>query len=1029
MAESELIFSDIQRAFDTRDSRLGPMICAYALQPDPPETAVEGFDFTKKKPPALPRDAWTIARVRQSFNKWSMHGKSDDEKKAIRREAWRGLQSADHPPPRLGLGDMLIALYDLDDDRVVPVPLPAKAELSSRRFEFSDGSSNKFWSIDLSGSEFTVIYGRIGTDGRAQTKTFDSDDIATREAEKLINSKVKKGYVEVGSVSAAAQSATASTPTKKHAGAKATDTWARGVLMHVFANVRIGWGVWRGIKQIYKTAEERFDAEVFGILAWRFDVWFSLSNTGEISGGTYAYLRRRAWRFLRHLGASLPELYPSFAVEVLRHYRVTQKRLYGTWVVAQIWAHEDLIGAFSSWVSEPPKDLTRRAFNDAWKLSPDPLLRLLEDAQNDHVLQFAINGLRADFPDVVHRVEPEWLRRIGRRPQATLHRFVVELLEASPQLHQSKLKGLGLHDMVVGLLKSPNADAAKYAVDYTNAHAPNLSDDFLVDIAAAPQSGARDLALARLQARQPSDLGLERLLAMLKPQQDALTELAKAKLIGAFKPQDLSQEQYQELRLGNRHEQAFVKEFYAFAKLMPPAAYLIAAADSTKNHRWILEIMRELGKHKGEAIGMAFVKRAMLENAYRSFAQKWVRDGKFEGAALDVEWLKGLVMRQSTRAFAVEILSKRKLVAPHRVGLPWLLAMSRQADPLLADFAATYLLQHFAPTDFADGGGEEAGITKIWSLMAPGQPDPARKFAASYLRLHHPQLGPRTETAQRLGVEPRLSNEHYGSPRVRPLFDDATPEIRRFAVDMARYEIHRWGEAELPYRLATSRHSETRRFGLSTLLTLRVDAEELGEDPWRPLEPIPMEWLDAGEVFALTESANKSCREAAMTLLRRHYDRIGGATRLGWLMESPERDVRLFAVRLLWDHRGEFEGTEALRQFLRTVLFGLPPGRMERRADGALGERSLPASVAKRRLVDVVRDMSLESREFAVLALPVLEEFMVSQAKGEWHACVTALARIRRAHSLGEALPAARAQSAGPQSQESQESPPRRAAP
>ncbi|MFK8000085.1 MAG: hypothetical protein AB8H86_10825 [Polyangiales bacterium] len=900
MAEPELIFSDIQRAFDSRDARLGAMICSYALQPDPPETAPEGHDFSKDTPPPLPRDAWTLGRVRQGTGKWAMYGKSDDEKKAIRREAWRALEGAPYPPPRLGLGDMLIALYDIDD------------------------------------------------------------------------------------------------------------AWARGVLMHVFAKVRVGWGVWRGIKQIYKSAEERFDAEVFGILAWRFDVWFSLPHTGEISGGTYAYLRRRAWRFLRRLGASLPELYPSFAVEVLRHYAVTQQRLYGTWVVAQIWAHEDLIGAFSSWISAPPKELTRRAFNDAWKLSPDPLLRLLEDAHNDHVLQFAINGLKTDFPEVVRRVEPEWLRRIGTRPQRTLHRFVVELLQASPELHQSKLQALGLHEMVLKLLKSADADATKYAVDYANAHAANLGDDFLVDIAAAPQADARNFALARLQARPAAALGLERLLSMLKPQQNALTELAKAKLNGAFQPSDLSQSQYQALRLGNRHEQAFVKEFFAFAKVTPPAAYLIAAADATKNHRWILEIMRELEKHSGAAIGMAFVKRAMLDNTYRLFAQKWIRDGKFTGDALDVEWLKGLVMRQSTRAFAVEILSKRKLVEPHRVGLPWLLAMSRQADPVLADFAHTYLLQHFAPTDFADGGGEEAGITKIWSLLGPKQPEPARKFAASYLRLHHPHLGPRTEAAQRLAVEPRLASEHYGLPRVHPLMDDATPEIRRFAVDIARYEIHRWGDAALPYRLAASRHAETRRFGLATLLTLRTDAEKLGEDPWRPVDPISMDWLDAAEVFALSESANKTCREAAMTLLRRHYERIGGATRLGWLMESPERDVRLFAVRLLWDHRGSFEGTEALRHFLRTVLFGLPPGRMERRADGALTLRALPASVAKRRLVEVVREMALESRGFAVLALPVLEEFMVSQAKGEWHACVTALARIRRAHSLGDALPAAR---------------------
>ena len=38
------------------------------------------------------------------------------------------------------------------------------------RYEFSDGKSNKFWQIELSGNSFTTTYGRIGTDGQSTTK-------------------------------------------------------------------------------------------------------------------------------------------------------------------------------------------------------------------------------------------------------------------------------------------------------------------------------------------------------------------------------------------------------------------------------------------------------------------------------------------------------------------------------------------------------------------------------------------------------------------------------------------------------------------------------------------------------------------------------------------------------------------------------------------------------------------------------------------------------------------------------------------
>lgn len=66
-----------------------------------------------------------------------------------------------------------------------------------RRFEFKDAKSQKFWEIETEGDAFTVRYGKIGTDGQVQTKTFASADKAAAEAEKMIKSKTKKGYVEV----------------------------------------------------------------------------------------------------------------------------------------------------------------------------------------------------------------------------------------------------------------------------------------------------------------------------------------------------------------------------------------------------------------------------------------------------------------------------------------------------------------------------------------------------------------------------------------------------------------------------------------------------------------------------------------------------------------------------------------------------------------------------------------------------------------------------------------------------------------
>ncbi len=57
-----------------------------------------------------------------------------------------------------------------------------------------------YWQVGVSAREATVRYGRVGTDGQTQTKHFETSEQATRHAEKLIASKIKKGYAEVASV-------------------------------------------------------------------------------------------------------------------------------------------------------------------------------------------------------------------------------------------------------------------------------------------------------------------------------------------------------------------------------------------------------------------------------------------------------------------------------------------------------------------------------------------------------------------------------------------------------------------------------------------------------------------------------------------------------------------------------------------------------------------------------------------------------------------------------------------------------------
>ena len=926
-SQREITFSDIERAVQSREPLLADLVVRYLEQPDPPENRPEepppGADQASDEAPPLAADAWTVQRMRDTVSPAKLAYKTASERKAIRAEAWEGIASASHPPPRLKLADLLVDLYRTGDEP------------------------------------------------------------------------------------------------------------ERAALMEIFTRAKLGWGIWGAFKRVYKLAERRHDAAMFGVLAWRLDAYIDTPiNRQELSKGTFIYLRRRAWRYLRQLGLALPELYPQFAVQVLRHYPQSF-RFYTSWVANQIWAHDQLKGQLNAWMSGPPQKLEKRAFHHAWKLSPDPLLRLLEDAQNDAVCQFAIRSLKEDFPETLREVSVEWLARIGNKPLASVHEFIVDLLTDSPEFHQSKLKKLGLHDMVLGLLFSTSDRACKYAVSYARAHGGQLAVDLLVRLADDGSGAARTFAGEQLSQMTAKKVGLDALVRLLGI--SATSKMAAKKIRAGFSPADITAEQYIVMATGSSAQSRFVAAFFKEKKKKIPAGYLCALLDDDRCSYWEgRTAIGELGKRSGNEVGIEWVKKALLASDHSWEVMRWLRGGMFKGPDLDVAWIKGLVMRPNLRSDALAILGNRKLVAPSSIGLSWLLAMARQPDEALNQFAHRYLLEHFTPKDIAAEMGSKdvsVGIDKLWSMAAGAdEPEPVRRFAGTYLRMHHPELSPTMAEARSLGIKPRLGHNAYGLDRVRPLFFDARPDVRALARAVGRRELLRWKDGGLLFDLAASRYKEPRSLAGEMLFSMGQDDADGRVVP-------PLSWLSASRVFSLAEGPVKGTREIALTLIRRHYGRLGGAERMAWLMESPDREVRLFAVRLLWEkHRprqtpdhwkpksrradddqavaddlAPFESTGALRHFLRTVMFGLPPGRMERRdaGAGAMPDRPLPASVAKRRLVEVVRDMALEDADFAALAVPVLEEFSASRAKGEWQGCVAALARIRTVHpGLVTALPA-----------------------
>lgn len=77
------------------------------------------------------------------------------------------------------------------------IPMPAATTSAARRFEFAEGSSNKFWEVSTQGLSVTVCFGRIGTSGQSQVKSFPDAAAAAKHVETLIRQKTAKGYSEI----------------------------------------------------------------------------------------------------------------------------------------------------------------------------------------------------------------------------------------------------------------------------------------------------------------------------------------------------------------------------------------------------------------------------------------------------------------------------------------------------------------------------------------------------------------------------------------------------------------------------------------------------------------------------------------------------------------------------------------------------------------------------------------------------------------------------------------------------------------
>jgi DNA ligase-1 len=81
-------------------------------------------------------------------------------------------------------------------ERVSTSKPESQASGGARHFEYIEGTSRKFWEIQRTECEVTVRYGRIGSAGQTNVKSFSDEGAAAKHVDKMIEKKTAEGYVE-----------------------------------------------------------------------------------------------------------------------------------------------------------------------------------------------------------------------------------------------------------------------------------------------------------------------------------------------------------------------------------------------------------------------------------------------------------------------------------------------------------------------------------------------------------------------------------------------------------------------------------------------------------------------------------------------------------------------------------------------------------------------------------------------------------------------------------------------------------------
>ncbi|RAL22064.1 hypothetical protein [Thermoflavimicrobium daqui] len=630
---------------------------------------------------------------------------------------------------------------------------------------------------------------------------------------------------------------------------------------------------YRYIKGIFKLADRRKDAPVWGRLAYLWDHRFDNYEQIVLQPQTKKYLQRRAWRTLRQLGEQKSADYVKMATELLLcyrsgefsyvHYRDPKTGSYLNHPVPMRYQHllkhilyrhsSILVYRDGKWKVKPDQlaySLNERAeaFPELWDQQPDQLWRLIREAQSEPVIQFAIRALQQGNPNYLQNISAQifatLLEEINYRTPAARIIFVTEELIKRLDMKQVDI------DILAILLLHEHWEVRKRAFSFVTEYTDQLPKEKIAQL--IPK------LLSYLSKQYYWYFNEYR--DLFRCWEEVLIEYASLEWI---KPLQKQSQRY----------------YYSYAD-EEIIKMVLDYIDHTRNPYDINDLLPYL-HHQN--LGIREKAQAIL-----------LRD--FEYLQLDQSFLTSLILTEvkDEQNFAIQLLQDRKLwlvpMLPNLISNCWKYMTSREISDELRQFLAKDILGEI-----------------LWEEIRVGV------SIEDILDLLHSDL---TELHE-LGFKLLESNQS----ELNRLSIDQLVQLARHRIALIRKQardvmIRRMNEADVDHLLVLveTDFDDTRQWGFGYLKTLSDDE------------------VTPNLIMGLLDSSRTDVQMFAMEMVQIYQKQLDLPEMMIRASESPYLEVQAFALQLAETQLQEKEQLQKMAHFFRTVLFYVGKGRRLKKA-------------------------------------------------------------------------------------------------